>query len=127
MPSSSIIDTLIRLDNQSFCRGCIFVGHGLSQDFSALNLFVPPAQIIDTLLIYHLENRRYISLRFLVNFFLERDMQQDTHDSIEDSKAAFDLYQLAVKLTKEGQFQKKLRDLYDYGESIDWKIGVLNR
>jgi PAB-dependent poly(A)-specific ribonuclease subunit 2 len=54
-------------------------------------------------------------------------MQQDTHDSIEDARAAYDLYLVAVELTKEGKFKQKLIDLYDYGERIDWKIGVLER
>jgi PAB-dependent poly(A)-specific ribonuclease subunit 2 len=34
-------------------RGCIFVGHGLQQDFWTANLAVPAHQIIDTVDIYH--------------------------------------------------------------------------
>jgi len=62
-----------------------------------------------------------------VNFFFERDMQQETHDSVEDSKAAWELYQLAVTMTEQGIFKQKLLALYDYGERVDWKIGLLGR
>ena len=54
-------------------RGCIFVGHGLQQDFWTANLAVPPTQIIDTLDIYHKPAQRFISLRFLTNFVLKSE------------------------------------------------------
>jgi len=54
-------------------RGCIFVGHGLQQDFWTANLAVPASQIIDTVDIYHKPAQRYISLRFLANFVLKRE------------------------------------------------------
>ena len=106
-------------------RGCIFVGHGLSQDFLTVNIFVPPSQIIDTTDIFHLERRRLISLRFLVNYLLGRDMQQDVHDSIEDSRAACELYIKALQLKKEGVFEKVLHEIYECGKQIDWKVGEL--
>lgn len=104
--------------------GCIFVGHGLSQDFWQMNLVVPPDQIIDTLHIFHQDRMRYISLRFLANYVLHRDMQQDTHDSIEDAKAAYDLYRKAAELKRDGTFDKTLRELYEYGQKTDWKVGM---
>ena len=67
---------------------------------------------------------RYISLRFLVNYLLERDMQQDIHDSIEDARAAFDLYLKAVEYKKNGDFDKVLRDIYEFGRKTEWKLGV---
>ena len=105
-------------------RGCIFVGHGLQQDFWTVNLNVPAHQIIDTVEIYHKPAQRYISLRFLTNFVLKRDMQQDQHDSVEDAMAAFELYRAAVKLKEQGEFDKLLDDLYNYGQQNDWKLGV---
>uniref|UniRef100_A0A7S4NEG9 Exonuclease domain-containing protein n=1 Tax=Odontella aurita TaxID=265563 RepID=A0A7S4NEG9_9STRA len=107
-----------------FHSGCIFVGHGLSQDFAAVNLFVPPDQIIDTVEIYHQANRRNISLRFLVNYVLGRDMQQDVHDSVEDARAAFELYVRAVELKREGKFERYLTDIYEFGQKSDWKVGL---
>ncbi|CAB9506151.1 PAN2-PAN3 deadenylation complex catalytic subunit PAN2 [Seminavis robusta] len=105
-------------------RGCIFVGHGLSQDFLMVNLVVPSHQIIDTVEIFHQDRMRYISLRFLANYILGRDMQRDTHDSVEDALAAFEIYVKAQQLQENGQFDKVLKELYEYGRKTDWKLGV---
>lgn len=105
-------------------RGCIFVGHGLSQDFLMVNLVVPNQQIIDTVEIFHQERMRYISLRFLANYTLGRDMQRDTHDSVEDALAAYEIYLKALELKKSGTFRKTLSELYEYGRKTDWKLGV---
>mmetsp|Transcript_35922 Transcript_35922/g.54618 ORF Transcript_35922/g.54618 Transcript_35922/m.54618 type:complete len:534 (-) Transcript_35922:49-1650(-) len=105
-------------------RGCIFVGHGLSQDFFTVNISVPQSQIIDTVEIFHREKDRYISLRFLANYLLGHDMQQDIHDSIEDAKAAYEIYQKAVDLKKGNVFEKTLTDIYDFGRRTAWKLGV---
>jgi PAB-dependent poly(A)-specific ribonuclease subunit 2 len=108
-------------------RGCIFVGHGLRQDFWTANLAVPASQIIDTVDIYHKPALRYISLRFLTNFLLKRDMQQDVHNSVEDAAAAWILYRRALELKqKGGEFGRVLDELYDYGQKCDWKLGVDN-
>jgi PAB-dependent poly(A)-specific ribonuclease subunit 2 len=105
-------------------QGCIFVGHGLRQDFATVNIAVPPNQILDTVEIFHQPGVRYISLRFLANHVLGRDMQQDTHDSVEDALAAFGLYEKALEWKSEGIFDKRLQQLYTYGQKTDWKIGV---
>lgn len=105
-------------------RGCIFVGHGLSQDFLVVNLFVPPSQVIDTVDIFHKDRMRYISLRFLANFLLGRDMQQDTHDSIEDASMAYQIYLKALSFKKDGTFEKVLNDIYEFGQKTEWKLGV---
>ena len=104
-------------------KGCIFVGHGLSQDFSTVNIAVPPNQIIDTVHLFHQPGMRFISLRFLANLVLGRDMQQDIHDSVEDAVAALELYQKALMWKKEGIFDKKLQDIYTEGQRRDWKVG----
>eukprot|EP00977_Amphora_coffeiformis_P001902 scaffold362_cov176-Amphora_coffeaeformis.AAC.28 len=105
-------------------RGCIFVGHGLKQDFWTANLAVPQSQIVDTVEIYHKPAQRFISLRFLANFVLKRDMQQDIHDSVEDATAAFELYRKSVELKRQGKFSDLLDELYAHGQKTDWKIGV---
>jgi PAB-dependent poly(A)-specific ribonuclease subunit 2 len=104
--------------------GCIFVGHGLCQDFLMVNLVVPNHQIIDTVEIFHQDRMRYISLRFLANYILGRDMQQDTHDSLEDAMAAYEIYMKALELKKTGKFKKVLNELYEHGRKTDWKLGV---
>ena len=110
----------------SCCRGCIFVGHGLSQDFRVINICIPPNQIIDTAEIFHQPNQRYISLRYLTNYVLGRDMQQEVHDSIEDAKAAHELYMKAMSLKEEGRFDDYLVSLYAHGHKTQFKLGLLN-
>ncbi|CAJ1934316.1 unnamed protein product [Cylindrotheca closterium] len=105
-------------------QGCIFLGHGLRKDFANVNLVVPPNQVIDTVEIFHQPGRRYISLRFLVNYVLKRDMQQDVHDSVEDALAAFELYEIALEWKKDNVFDKKLQEIYTYGSQTDWKLGI---
>lgn len=105
-------------------RGCIFVGHGLKQDFWTLNLAVPPTQVIDTVAIFHKPGQRYISLRFLTNFVLKRDMQQEIHNSEEDAMAAWELFQASKALKANGKFEETLDALYAHGQKVDWKLGV---
>jgi PAB-dependent poly(A)-specific ribonuclease subunit 2 len=105
-------------------RGCIFVGHGLNADFWMANVAVPANQIIDTVEIYHKPAQRYVSLRFLTNVVLKRDMQQDSHDSLEDATAAYELYKVALDLKEKGEFETLLDKLYEYGRKVDWKLGI---
>lgn len=96
----------------------------MRQDFATVNIFVPPSQIVDTVEIFHLPRMRYISLRFLVNYILKRDMQQDVHCSVEDARAALELYIKALEFKRDGTFDKVLRDIYDFGRKVEWKLGV---
>jgi PAB-dependent poly(A)-specific ribonuclease subunit 2 len=105
-------------------RGCIFVGHGLRQDFATVNLAVPPHQILDTVEIFHQPGRRYLSLRFLANHVLGRDMQVSTHDSVEDALAAYELYEKALEWKRDKVFDQRLQALYTRGQDTDWKLGV---
>ena len=91
-----------------------------------VNLVVPNNQIIDTVEIFHQERMRYISLRFLTNCILGRDMQRDTHDSVEDALAAYEIYLKALELKESGTFGKVLNNLYEFGGKTDWKLGVVN-
>lgn len=75
--------------------GCIFVGHGLSNDFRIVNIHVPENQIIDTSLLFHLpEYKRYLSLKFLAFALLNENVQTGNHDSIEDAVTALRLYKV---------------------------------
>lgn len=105
-------------------QGCIFVGHGLKQDFYTVNLVVPPSQILDTVEIFHQPGMRNVSLRFLANYVLGRDIQEDIHNSVEDAKAAYELYQQALIWKREGVWEERLRELYAYGEETSWKLGA---
>jgi PAB-dependent poly(A)-specific ribonuclease subunit 2 len=51
-------------------------------------------------------------------------MQQEVHDSIEDARAAYELYRKALSLKKEGKFDEYLMKLYAHGHSTQFKLGV---
>ena len=106
-------------------RGCIFVGHGLRQDFAMVNLVVPPYQIIDTVEIFHQSSMRYISLRWL-SFQVNGNtgLQQEIHDSVEDALATLELYKKAIEWKVSGVFEQRLRDLYALGQKTEWKMGA---
>jgi len=104
-------------------QGVFFIGHGLKNDFWTMNLFVSDAQIIDTVEIYHKPCQRYISLRFLTNMVFKHDMQEEVHDSVEDAKAAYELYKHSLSLKRQDAFDNLLDDIYTKGEAMDWKVG----
>jgi RNA exonuclease 4 len=97
--------------NAMNCRKCrefvaellqdkVVVGHGLENDFDALNLIHPDAQIRDTSLYQPLQRFdsgrwRPKKLRELVQHYLGADdFQKGEHDSIHDAKAVMELYHL---------------------------------
>jgi PAB-dependent poly(A)-specific ribonuclease subunit 2 len=92
-----------------------------------INICIPPNQIIDTAEIYHQPNQRYISLRYLTNFVLNRDMQQEVHDSIEDARAAHELYYKSLNLKQEGKFNEYIIELYARGHLTQFKLGIANK
>lgn len=49
-------------------------------------------------------------------------IQAETHDSIEDAKAALQLYQLYLKFSEEGVVQTHLEEMYKEGKSCQWKV-----
>lgn len=78
---------------------------------------MPPAQIIDTVNIYHLPQRqRKLSLRFLAYAVLHSNIQADTHDSIEDARTALQLYEHYQRLEAEGAWEDTLEDVYREGK-----------
>ncbi|KAL9643366.1 hypothetical protein ABK040_014819 [Willaertia magna] len=98
-----------------------FVGHGLQNDFKIINIFVPNEQIIDTVELYNLPNQRKIALRFLCKYLLNIDIQQETHDSIEDAKTALRLYKKYLELKQKGTFISTLQEIYNIGRQTNWQ------
>merc|ERR1712159_4156 len=103
-------------------KGVVFVGHGLKSDFRIINILVPPSQVIDTVDLFWKPGQRRIGLRFLTSFLLRgqefQNFQADTHDSIQDAKAALELYLVYKRLIESDDpsaFSRKLDDIYRAG------------
>eukprot|EP00873_Tetraselmis_striata_P024787 jgi/Tetstr1/445051/TSEL_032856.t1 len=75
----------------------LLVGHGLDNDLRALKLL--HANCLDTSILYpHPKGPPARSaLRYLTEKFLKRSIQQGSHDSVEDARAAMDLAKLKIK------------------------------
>ncbi len=66
-------------------------------------------QVVDTVALYRLPHQRKLRLRFLASYVLREDIQQTTHDSIEDARAAVLLLHEARRLQAAGTFKQKLQ------------------
>ncbi|CAB1336553.1 unnamed protein product [Coregonus sp. 'balchen'] len=100
--------------------GVRFVGHGLQKDFRVLK-----DQVVDTVYLFHMPRKRMISLRFLAWYFLDLNIQGETHDSIEDARTALSLYKKYLELSRGGgndEVRKVLKGLYEKGRKMDWKV-----
>ncbi|VDL84733.1 unnamed protein product [Nippostrongylus brasiliensis] len=106
-------------------RGCIFVGHALVNDFSALNIHllkVPPVQMIDTVELFRVPQQRLFSLQFLAWHLLSEKIQVGIHDSVEDARIALKLFRKWEELSKDGTLDSVLNSLYTTGKQMGWRV-----
>lgn len=54
-------------------------------------------------------------------------MQQEVHDSIEDARAAHELYNKSLNLKQEGKFNEYIIELYARGHLTQFKLGIANK
>lgn len=102
--------------------GCKFLGHGLKQDFRVINIHVPKAQVIDTSDLFFIKERlRKLSLQFLAYTLLKEDIQQITHDSIEDARTALKLYRKYQEFNEAGILDPMLQEIYAKGAASNFK------
>ncbi|GAO46990.1 hypothetical protein G7K_1204-t1 [Saitoella complicata NRRL Y-17804] len=105
--------------------GCKFLGHGLAKDLRIINIIIPKEQIIDTVDLFYLKSRhRKLSLRFLAWYILHEEIQQDTHDSIEDARTALRLHQKYLEYEEAGVLETILHDLYNTGRKHNFRPPV---
>lgn len=104
--------------------GCVFVGHGLDNDFRTIGIHVPSAQVVDTLGLFYLpEYKRRLSLKFLAYALLHENVQTGNHDSIEDAVTALRLYKEYMRVSSKGPdaFVALLHQLYKEGKKCNFR------
>lgn len=102
--------------------GVIFVGHGLPKDFRTINIHVPKAQVCDTVDLFYIRARqRKLSLRFLAWYLLKEDIQQETHDSIEDARTALRLWRKFEEFRDAGVVDTMVEEVYREGKKWGYK------
>jgi PAB-dependent poly(A)-specific ribonuclease subunit 2 len=102
--------------------GCRFLGHGLKSDFRVINIHIPKSQVIDTQELFYFSARlRKLSLSFLAHVLLNENIQQETHDSIEDARTALKLYRKYLEFKDAGILERMLQEIYNKGQKMGFK------
>lgn len=88
---------VVQKEVAALLKGKIIVGHALKNDLNALMLDHPGKLLRDTARykpLKHEQTKQPQSLKFLAQKYLKRIIQTGQHSSIEDAKAAMDLYKI---------------------------------
>ncbi|ORY81542.1 ubiquitin carboxyl-terminal hydrolase-domain-containing protein [Protomyces lactucae-debilis] len=102
--------------------GCKFIGHGLKSDFRIINMNLAKDQVIDTVELFFIpERQRKLSLKFLSWYFLNTKIQLEEHDSVEDARYAYLLYQKYLEFERMGMVEAKLKEVYEEGRQLNYR------
>lgn len=58
----------------------------------------------------------------VLNVSTEKKIQSETHDSIEDARAALQLYEKYQELEEKNVVKQTLEDMYKQGIALQWKV-----
>ena len=75
--------------------------------------------------LFFLPGQRKVSLRCLAAYLLQLDIQDDTHDSIEDARSALLVYNRYLQLVADPDpcaLQKAIDHVYETGHRLKWKV-----
>lgn len=89
---------------------------------SQLNLCVPAEQIKDTVDLFSRPDFRRLRLKFLAHHLLNRRIQEETHDSVEDSHTALALYRKYEELVAAGALDQTIDYLYEVGRLNNFQV-----
>jgi PAB-dependent poly(A)-specific ribonuclease subunit 2 len=85
-------------------------------------MHVPKAQVVDTSHLFFLPDfKRKLNLKFLAWCVLKEQIQQDTHDSIEDAETALKLWRKYQEFVDAGVLEAMLSDIYATGSQVKFK------
>lgn len=105
------------------CLGCIFIGHSLKGDFRMIDIQVPHEQVRDTAELFYLkEEKRKLSLKYLIYQLFNDNVQVGNHDSIEDAMSALRLYRKYLELRSNGKLDETIHRVYLEGQLSQFRI-----
>lgn len=72
--------------------------------------------------LYPLDYNEIFVLVISSTFDVGTKIQSETHDSIEDARTTLQLYKHYLKLQEEKKFANALKNLYERGKQLQWKV-----
>ncbi|XP_070547107.1 apoptosis-enhancing nuclease-like [Ptychodera flava] len=115
---------------QKLLMGKILIGHAVANDLKALQLSHPSERIRDTSKcsgireLMGMDSNQGLSLKRLSKQLLHRDIQNGEHCSLEDARAAMDLFKLVENEWEGGDCNSHLQCFMD---DLYWPVDLDNK